>query len=383
MKMLKLGLTGLVLVAAGAASWYFLGPGRSDAPKTSGGTGAAVPVVMAQAETRDLPVTLAITGRTEAVESVTVKARIDGQVRTVAFVEGGHVRRGDVLLRLDPADFEARLRQAEATLARDRAQLVKARTDVERYTALRTKGFVSDEKVGEMRTAAAAAEATVNADQAAVDLARLQLGYTTVVSPIDGFVGARLVFPGSAVKINDTALAVVNRTQPINIVFAVAEKFLPRLRAQMAAGSRAARVTVRVPDTSTTIAGELRFIDNAVDTSTGTIQVKAVVSNESEALKPGQFVNVELPLETLAQAVTVPAEAVQQGPEGAFVYVVTDDTAQVRKLRVAAMQGGLAAIAEGLRAGERVVTDGQLRLVPGAKVRPAGREAPSAATPGK
>lgn len=383
MKARALLLAAAALLAAGGAGWYFLGAGKDGAPKKSGGAGASVPVVMARAELRDVPVTLAVTGRTEAVESVTIKARVDGQVMTVPFAEGGHVRRGDVLVRLDPADFEARLRQAEANLARDRAQLAKARADVERYVALRAKGFVSEEKVGEMRTAAAAAEATANADQAAADLARLQVQYCTVASPIDGAVGARLVFPGSAVKANDTPLAVVNRVRPLNVVFAVPEKNLPRLRAQLAGSRQAARVNVRLPGEKTTLAGELRFLDNAVDTATGTIQAKAVLANEGEALKPGQFVNVELALETLARAVTVPAEAVQQGPEGAFVYVVADGAAQVRKLRVAATQGGFAAIAEGLAAGETVVTDGQLRLAPGAKVRPAGGDTPAAAAPGK
>lgn len=364
------------LVAAGIGSWFFLG---AESPQTArtGPTGAPVPVLTAKAEVRDIPLTLEVSGRTEAFESVTVKARVDGQVRAAAFAEGQPVRRGDVLVRLDPADFQARLRQAEANLARDRAQLAKAQTDVERYLALKAKGFVSEEKVGEMRTAAAAADAVVSADQAAADLSRLQLDYATVRAPIDGIVGARLVFPGSAVKVNDTPLAVVNRVRPLHVTFAVPEKYLPRLRATMSARKASLKAAISLPgDKSASMASEVRFLDNAVDASTGTIQLKAVLPNESEALRPGQFVNVSLTLETLSQVIAVPAEAVQHGPEGPFLFVVeVDDSVQIRKVRLAATQAGLAVIAEGLAADETVVTDGQMRLTSGARVKPAGGDA--------
>jgi multidrug efflux system membrane fusion protein len=332
---------------------------------------------MAHAERRDMPLTLEITGRTAAFESVTLKARVDGQVLAVPFAEGRHVRRGDILVRLDPADFQARLRQAEANLARDAAQSAKAQADVERYVALKARGFVSDEKVGEMRTAASAAAAAVHADQAAVDLARLQLDYTTVRAPFDGVVGARLVYPGSAVKLSDTALAVVNRVRPLYVGFAVPEKYLPRLRAGLTAGQHGLRATIGLPGDKTFSAnGTVAFLDNAVDAATGTIQMKATLANDAETLTPGQFVNVSLLLDTLAAAVTVPAAAIQQGPAGAFLYVVkADGSVEMRKIRLAASQAGLAIVAEGLAAGETVVTDGQLRLTPGAKVKPAGGDA--------
>lgn len=354
-------------LVAGAAAWYYL---RADAASQGKKASAppAVPVVMAKAALRDLPLTLEVSGRTEAFETVTLKSRVDGQVQAVPFAEGQPVARGEVLARLDAADFEARLRQAEANLARDQAQLAKARTDVERYAALKAKGFVSEEKVGEMRTAATAAEAAVRADQAAADLARLQLGYTAIRAPFDGVVGAKLVFPGAAIKANDTPLAVVNRVRPLYASFAVPEKYLARLRAGKTEGPR---VLVAVPG-EPPVEGELRFVDNAVDPATGTIQMKAVLANTDARLKPGQFVGVSLVLETLAQAVTVPTEAVQQGPQGAFLFVVADGVAQPRKIKVAAVQKEFAAIAEGLAAGESVVTDGQLRLTPGAKVRPGG-----------
>lgn len=371
----RLLVLGMAIAGVAAGAWFILKPDSSASAKKGAGPGP-VPVLMAKAQVRDVPLTLEVAGRTAAFESVTLKARVDGQVQAVSFAEGQRVRRGDVLLRLDPADFQAKLRQAEANLARDQAQAAKAQADVERYVALKAKGFVSDEKVGEMRTAAAAAAATVRADQAGAEVARLQLDYATVRAPFDGIVGARLVFPGSAVKVNDTALAVVNRVRPIHVTFAVPEKHLPRLRAGLAGtrgGSAALKATVVLPgDKTAPLTGEVRFIDNAVDAATGTIQMKATLANETETLTPGQFVNVGLVLETLAQAVTVPSEAVQQGPDGPFLYVVSDGAAQLRKVRLAATQAGLAVIADGLAAGETVVIDGQLRLTPGAKVKPAG-----------
>ena len=357
-------------IAVGAGIWAYLEPNASPAAKNP--AAAEIPVKMARAEVRDVPLTLEITGRTAAFETVTVRARVDGQVQAVPFAEGQHVRQGEVLVRLDPADFEARLRQAEASLARDQAQLAKARSDVDRYVALRARGFVSDSAVEDMRTALATAEAAQKADQAAADLARLQLGYTTVPAPFDGVVGARLVYPGAAVKNNDTALAVVNRVKPLTVGFAVAEKYLAGLRAAIASGKKALPATIRVPGGAEAIAGEVRFIDNAVDPATGTIQMKATIANADEKLSPGQFVDVSLVLGVQKQAVTVPAEAIQQGPDGAYLFAVQPDNgAQMRKVQVVAMQSGLAVIGKGVAAGDTVVTDGQLRLVPGAKVRPA------------
>lgn len=351
--------------AAGGLYWYF---SPEDRPAAKQGP-APVPVAVAQAAARDLPLLLDIMGRAEAYESVTLRARVDGQVAAVAFAEGQHVKRGDVLLRLDAADYDARLRQAEASTARDRAQLAKALQDVERNQALKAKGFVSEEKVSEVRTAAEAQANTVKADQAAADLARLQLGYTAVRAPFAGVVGARLVSPGAAVKGNETMLAVVNRVQPLYVSFAVPEKYLPRLRTAMQAGAVAVAVTVP-GDSSQSFAGEARFLDNAVDTATGTIQMKAILPNAEERLTPGQFLNVSLALEVLRNAVTVPAEALQQGQDGTFVFVVSaEGAAQPRKVEVAAVQGRFAAIARGLQVGETVVTDGQLRVTPGARVQ--------------
>jgi multidrug efflux system membrane fusion protein len=329
----------------------------------------AVPVTIARAEVKDVPVVLQIVGRAEAYESVVMKARVDGQVADVLFTEGQHVKQGDVLIRLDPTDFAARLQQAEANAARDQALLAKTRQDTTRYTALKDKNFVSEEKVNDVRTNEAAAVANLNASKSAVELARLQLSYATIRAPITGIVGARLVFPGSSVKINETTLAVVNRVRPLLVTFSVPEKHLPRLRAAMS--GRAMKVDITVPgDESRHFEGEVHFLDNAVDTASGTIMMKAQVANTDEKLTPGQFLNLRLVLDTLKDAVTVPNEAIQQGADGNFTFVVKDDNSvEVRKLEVAASDGGLSAIGKGLARGETVVTDGQLRLAPGVRVK--------------
>lgn len=360
-----------MLAAGGGAAWHFAKPGipaggkKMQAPQ-------AVPVKLAKAVVQDMPLRLEITGRTEAYETVTLKSRVEGQVQSVPYTEGQHVRQGDVLLRLDPADFQAKLNQAEANLARSQAQLAKARADVERYIALRAKGFVSEEKVSEMRTAAAATESVTKADAAAADLARLQLSYTTIRAPFAGVVGAKLVFPGAAVKLNETTLAVVNRVRPLYVGFAVPEKYLPQLQAGMRSGRKAMTAAISLPGGNDTWEGDVRFLDNGVDVATGTIQLKAILPNADERLAPGQFISVSLVLDTLKEAVVIPAEAVQQGAEGSFLFVAKQDgTVEVRKVRVASVQKQFAIIGEGLAGGETVVTEGQLRLTPGARVKPA------------
>jgi multidrug efflux system membrane fusion protein len=366
-----------VLAAAGGAAWHY---SRTEAPASKKGLASPpVPVKLAKAVMRDMPLKLAITGRTEAYETVTLKSRVEGQVQAVVFTEGQHVRQGDVLLRLDPADFQAKLNQAEANLARSQAQTAKARADVERYIALREKGFVSEEKVGEMRTAAAATEATAKAEAAAAELARLQHSYTVVRAPFAGIVGAKLVFPGTAVKVNETALAVVNRVNPLYVGFAVPEKYLPQLQAALRSGGRSMKAAISLPGGGASWQGDVRFIDNGVDTATGTIQLKAVVPNADEKLAPGQFVGVSLVLDTLKDAVVIPAEAVQQGTGGSFLFVGKEDgTVGVRRVRIASVQQEFAIVAEGLTAGETVVTEGHLRLTDGARFKSA--EAPEGKT---
>ncbi|HMW63134.1 efflux RND transporter periplasmic adaptor subunit [Accumulibacter sp.] len=370
-------LSAALLVTLVAFSAYWYGASRTpDASKPAKGQ-PPVPVSVARATTRDLPVLLEVVGRGEAYATVSLKARVDGQVAAVVFSPGQHVRAGDELVRLDGTDFALRVRQAEANLGRSAAQLSKARRDSGRQIALRERGFISDEKVNETRTAEAVIDATLRADRAAVDLARAQLSYATVRAPFAGVVGAHLVFPGAAVKLNDTVLAVVNRVRPLYVSFSVPERHLPRLRQALARGGASCRpaaclqVEVTVPgEASRRFVGAVRFIDNAVDTTTGTIQVKAVVANDDEALTPGQFLNVALTLDTLKQAVVVPSQAIQQGPEGPFLFAVNGEgVAEVRRIGVGASFAGVTAVSGTIQSGEQVVIDGQLRLAPGSKVQ--------------
>lgn len=370
--MKKLGIFLLFLALAGAVAYFWPGA-KPSTPEKSGKSQPPVPVAVAQAVARNMPVTLEMVGRGEAYESVTLKSRVDGQVLAVPFTEGKSVAAGELLVRLDPADFQAKVRQAEANLARDQALHNKARADVARYQSLLEQQFVSQEKVAEMRATAEAAAATVNADQAALDLARQQLAYTTIRAPFAGVVGARLAHPGASVKINETELAVINRVRPLYVSFAAPEKHLPAIQAARARGGL--EVSIRLPGEKQVIAaGKVVFLDNAVDASTATLRMKAEISNNSanadSHLAPGQFLSVSLRLDTLRNAVTVPAEAVQQGPDGSFVYVLNGEGgAKLRKVAVAQVRDGLAAIGEGLAVAETVVTDGHSRLTPGAKVK--------------
>ncbi|PIX95841.1 MAG: efflux RND transporter periplasmic adaptor subunit [Hydrogenophilales bacterium CG_4_10_14_3_um_filter_63_21] len=362
----------LLAIVAGAAYWGYKPSESTDRAKKPP---PPVPVTVAQAVIRDLPVTLEVVGRGEAYETVTLKARVDGQVLAVPFAEGKPVAAGTLLVKLDPADFQARVRQAEANLARDQALLDKARADAARYQSLLEQQFVSQEKVAQMRADAAAASAVLQADQAALELARLQLSYTHIRAPFTGVAGAKLVYPGATVKINETVLAVLNRVRPLYVSFAVPEKHLPAIRAAQAKG--VLWVKVGVPG-GKQAPGKVVFLDNAVDSATGTLRMKAEIANDGandganadSGLAPGQFLSVSLLLDTLRNAVVVPAEAVQQGPEGAFVYVLNGEGgAQVRKVEIAQVRDGLAAIGKGLASGETVVTDGHSRLTPGAKVK--------------
>lgn len=363
----------LVAVAVGAGLLYQrqgVESGRSMAAAAPAAPQRAVPVMLAVVEAQDIPLRLKAVGRIEAYSTVTLRSRVDGQVLSVGYQAGQHVARGQVMATLDSRALQAQVAQAEAALARDVAQLDKARSDVERYAGLVARGFVSTAQLEAYRATAAQLQATVQAGQAALELARTQLSYATVRAPIDGVAGAVLTQPGNVVKANDTGLVVINQIQPIYATFNVPESQLLDVRASLDNGA-AVPVTARAPGIGAAAVerrGELAFIDNAVDLATGTIQLKARFANKDEALTPGQFVEVSLMLRTLNDALTVPAEAVQTGQDGSFVYVARPDrTVEMRKVRTLSIGEPRLVVEQGLAAGERVVTDGQFRLVPGAR----------------
>jgi multidrug efflux system membrane fusion protein len=327
-----------------------------------------VPVVAVPAEQQDVPLQIRAIGNVESYNTVAVKSLVGGEIAKVYFHEGQDVKRGDLLFLIDTRPFEAALRQAESALARDRAQALNAQEDANRYAGLSTKGFVSRQEYDKARTNADALDAVVKADEAAVENARLQLEYTAIMSPIDGRTGSIQVKQGNIVKANDVVLVTINQITPINVAFAVPEQELAAIKRYRASGEL--HVEASMPQSGTRPAtGTLTFIDNAVNTATGTILLKATFANADRSLWPGQFVDVLLTLTTEKNRVLVPTEAIQAGQQGQFVFVVKDDkSVEMRPVTVARTVERWAVIEKGAQPGEMVVTDGQLRLVPGAKV---------------
>ena len=341
------------------------GQGKGGAGK---GGGRPVPVVLATVEKRDVPVTLNAVGRAEAYSSVQVRSRLDGQVLAVDIQPGQFVKKGQALFRLDSGPADAQLRQAQGNLLRDQAQLAKAKADLDRYSDLANKGFVSPSAVDGYRSAVEALEGTVKLDQAAVDFAKLQFDFTTVRAPMDGVAGAILVFPGGNVKANDTVVVVLNQMQPIYVNFAIPESQLDGVRALQKKG--AVKVQVETRDGSRTLLDtRLVFIDNTIDTSTGTITLKSAYPNADLRLTPGQFVDVKLVTRIMTDAVAMPIEAMQMSPNGNIVFVATaDNKVEIRPVKQSMPAGSMLVVPEGFQPGERVVIDGQLRLFPGASI---------------
>ncbi len=360
----------LVALAAGGVATYFSTDSRAkEGPK--GGKGPpAVPVTVAAAAQETVPVRLTAIGNVEASQTVALRARVDGQINTVNFREGQAVAKGDVLFRIDPRPYQAALRQAEANALRDRAARDQARSQERRYQELLAKNFISKEAYAQIRTNAETAEATAQASQAALENARLNLEYCTISSPLDGYVGKVLLQAGNMVRANDVnPLVVINQVRPIYVNFAVPEQSLPAVRKYQAEGPLATDVVPTDPSMPPA-SGHLIFIDNAVDPSTGTIRLRAQFDNTDATLWPGQFVNISLRLYEQQNAIVIPSQALQNGPEGQYVYVIGEDLlADVRKVKVARSDGERAVVDEGLKPGERVVTRGQLRLGPKTRVQ--------------
>jgi len=327
-----------------------------------------VPVVAETADRKNVPLQIKAIGNVEAYNTVAIKSQINGEISEVYFREGQDVKRGRMLFRIDPRPFESALRQAESALVRDRAQAANAQEDSKRYATLAGKGYVSVQEYDKARTNADALGAVVKADEAAVENARLQLEYTAIMSPIDGQTGAITIQKGNVVKANDVPLVTINQITPIYVTFSVPEQDLANIKRYQASGEL--HVEVSTPQgNKKPVKGALTFIDNKVNTATGTIMLKATFANQDRALWPGQFVDVVLTLTTERDRVIVPTQAIQTGQQGQYVYVIKDDlTAELRVVTPGRLYDDWTVIDKGVAAGEMVVTDGQLRLVPGAKV---------------
>ena len=327
-----------------------------------------VPVTVAEAAERDVPVQVTGIGNVEAYSTVTIKSLVDGEIQRAYFAQGQDVTKGDLLFTIDPRPFKATLQQVEANLARDEAQAQNARQQLNRYSQLEQAGIVSKDQYDQFQTNAAALEAAVRADQAAVEQAKIQLGYCSIYSPISGRTGSLLVYPGNLVKTNDTSLVVINQVSPIYVDFSVAEQYLAEIKKYQTHGRL--QVLARISnDGGKPPQGQLTFINNTVDSSTGTIVLKATFPNGDRVLWPGQFVSVTLDLTLQPHATVVPSQAVQAGQHGEYIFVVKPDlTTEIRPVEVGNTVGGVTVIEQGIKPGETVVTNGQLRLYPGAKV---------------
>lgn len=364
-------VSALIFSAAIAAALAGCADGGKAAPAEGRGPragDATVPVTVGTVVQKAMPVQLSVIGNVEPFSSVQVKSQVQGEILSVHFKEGDDVRKGDLLFNIDPSPFQATLAQAEANLARDSAQAENAQQELKRYADLVKRGIVPQEQYDTARTTAATYEASMKADQATIDNAKLQLDYCSIRAPISGRTGALLVHAGNLVKPNDVPLVVINQISPIYVSFAVPEAQLPQIKQYRAAGTLHVRATIP-NDNNAPADGVISFVDNAVDPTTGTIKLKGTFTNSEHRLWPGQFVNIVLTLTTQPNAIVVPSQAIQTGQQGQYVFVVkADQTVESRNIVVARTMDTQTVISSGLKPGETVVTDGQLRLVPGAKV---------------
>jgi multidrug efflux system membrane fusion protein len=336
---------------------------------------APVPVTVARVQRTAVPYDIDANGAVEPLQTVAVESQVGGTLTRVAFKEGDEVQAGQVLFQIDPRPFEAALAQAQAVLAKDKAQVEFAEQDVQRYAALVKQDYVTAQQFQQVRTNAAALKATLAADSAAVESARLNVQYTTIRAPITGRAGSLLMRQGNLVKANASEpLVVINQIRPILVRFAVPAARLPQIR-QYSGNSLRVRARPLGADgvANGTSTGVLSFIDNAVDTTTGTILLKGRFANNDGALWPGQFVNASLQLFVQRDAIVVPSPAVVQGQQGTYVFVVRpDNTANMQPVTVDRAVGDITVIAKGLTPGQEVVTDGQIRLTNGSKVQVKG-----------
>ncbi len=338
----------------------------------AGGTSAArppAPVVVASVEQRDIPVQIKAIGNVEAYQTVQIRSQVNGQIQKIFFKEGEDVRQGQPLFQLDKRPFQADLEKAIGQMKHDQAQAENSRMQTERYSSLEKEGIVSHEQGGLLNAQAKADASAVDADKAAVDAARVQLQYTDIVAPINARAGVLMINLGNLVKANDTPYLVqLNQVTPIYVTFSVPEANLDRVRQRFSAGQlKVLAYPKGQPDAP--VEGQLTFLDNGVDTTTGMFKLKATFQNQDRRLWPGQFVDVALQLSIQKNAVVVPTKAIQTGQQGEYVYVVrADNTAESRPIKTVGAYQNLTVISDGLNAGEQVIVDGQLRVAPNTSV---------------
>ena len=361
--LLLAGAAGLLVVG-----WLIFGHGGDSPP--AGGRNAPIPVTAAPVVARDVPLNLTGIGTVQAFNTVTIRARVDGELVNVTFTEGQDVKKGDVLAQIDPRPYQAALENVTAMLAKDQAALSNARRDLGRYRDTAEKGYSSRQQLDTQGSSVDALTAMIQADMANVETAKVQLGYTTITAPIDGVTGIRLIDQGNLVRASDaTGLVVITQIQPISAVFTLPQDELPLIAAARDKGTLA--VTALNADGATELAqGTLTLIDNQIDQTTGSIKLKASFPNEKRTLWPGQFINIRLRVGEVHDGLTVASRVIQRGPKGFFAFVVKpDNSVEIRPVETGPEDRGQILVTKGLSEGERVVVDGQLRLEPGSTVQ--------------
>ena len=374
-----IGFAAVLALAAAAVLWR-LSPNTQVEPAAAQAPAPGIPVTAGTVAAQDVPVFLLGIGTVQAYNSVSIKSRVDGQIVQIDFKEGQEVKQGDPLIQIDPRPYQAQLEQAQATKQKDEAQLAGAKLDLERYAKLLGTGYQTRQSYDNQTALVAQLQAAIKGDEAQINTAKLNLSYADIRSPIDGRLGAKLVDKGNLVHANDnTPLVTITEVKPIFVSFTLPQETLDDLREN----NKEAPLVVYAysGDGKKQLAeGKLTLIDNAIDQATGTIHLKARFDNDDEQLWPGEFVSLRVILSTRRNVATVPAQTVQNGPNGHYAYTIKpDNIVERRAVEVASIQDGIAVVTKGLTPGERVVVDGQYRLTDGARVNPAAGPSPSGA----